>query len=495
MSEEIRALIAIFIISSMALFYIRPFAVKLGYSKDFRLLLDRWYVVTGIAFISGNYGLFLILETIYLKLMKPAKKENLVAVFIIVGLMLPHLSIEIPGIFGVRHFGKMDWYRFSILVLIAPTFLKLIFSKGFKFFNYFSDVLIVLFVLYIMTLDVSRSPSLSDQLRIIFFAVVDTIIPYYVISRHVNNIENLKKILFSVFVMTFIATSIAITETVRHWHLYISLWDSLGLDRAANITAYKTRSSVLRASGAYGVISLGYIVSIGFMLSYFFLGKIKSLKVKSVFFILILGILSCVSRGPWVAFAIALLVYLLLEKKVMSYIVWAGLGFVALLISPYSEKFISLLPGIGSDKEGTISYRQDLFVTSLDVISENVWLGDGEFLANSKMQYLIQGEKIIDIVNTYLQVILEYGVIALVIYILMFILPLNKLYQLSKMFQHASDERRLCHLFIAIMVMTIVVIATVSSLGGGALAFVVWIFLALISAYIKIVTSNKTATV
>ena len=234
---------------------------------------------------------------------------------------------------------------------------------------------------------------------------------------------------------------------------------------------------------------MGYIVSIGFILCYFFIGKIKSIKVKSIFLILILSILSSLSRGPWVGFVIALLIFLFLEKKLMSYIIWGGIGTVGLLISPYSEKFISLLPGVGNDADGTISYRQNLLTTSIDVINENLWFGDAGFLDNPKMQYLIQGEKIIDIVNTYLQIALEYGVISLAIYVLLLLLPIIKLYQLSKRLQQGSEERRLCHLFISIMILTLVVIATVSSLRGGVISVVILVFLALISAYIKIITN------
>jgi O-antigen ligase len=240
---------------------------------------------------------------------------------------------------------------------------------------------------------------------------------------------------------------------------------------------------------------MGYILSIGVMLSYFFIGKIKTLKVKSIFLILILGILASLSRGPWVGFVIALFILLFLERKIMSYLVWGGIGIIALLVSPYSEKFISLLPGVGSDEGGTISYRQDLLVTSLEVIEENLWLGDGSFLANPKMQHLIQGEKIIDIVNTYLQVALEYGVVALGLYVLMLLLPIKKLYKLSKTYNHSSEERGLCNLFIAIMILTLVVIATVSSLGGGVITFIILVFISLISAYIKIITNSRMTTV
>jgi hypothetical protein len=495
MSEQVRALIAVLVISSMALFYIRPLAVKLGYSKDFRVFLDRWYVVTSIAFLSGHYGIFLLFETIYLKFIKPAKQNDFVIVFVVVSLILPHLSLEIPGAFGIRHLGRMDWYRFLVLILATPYFFGLILSKGFRFFNYFSDKIVVLLVIYLMILDITRSPSVTDQFRVVFFGMIDTIIPYYVISRHVNNIENIKRVLFLLFIIIFVAASLSVVETLKHWHFYVSLEDSLGIDRSTNITAYKSRLNILRASGAYGAITMGYILSIGVMLSYFFIGKIKTLKVKSIFLILILGILASLSRGPWVGFVIALFILLFLERKIISYLVWGGIGIIALLVSPYSEKFISLLPGVGSDEGGTISYRQDLLVTSLEVIEENLWLGDGSFLANPKMQHLIQGEKIIDIVNTYLQVALEYGVVALGLYVLMLLLPIKKLYKLSKTYNHSSEERCLCNLFIAIMILTLVVIATVSSLGGGVITFIILVFISLISAYIKIITNSRMTTV
>jgi hypothetical protein len=60
---------------------------------------------------------------------------------------------------------------------------------------------------------------------------------------------------------------------------------------------------------------------------------------------------------------------------------------------------------------GSIDYRSQLMDNAWIVIQQNLWLGSIDFLKTPEMEAMRQGEVIIDIVNTYLSLLLAYGVI------------------------------------------------------------------------------------
>ena len=492
MPENIRALIVILFLGSAFIYLFRPIAAKLGYVKDYRALTIHWYFVNVASVITGNYWLFLLFVAAYLWLTQPSgRAEKTWLTYVFIGLIMPTLGELIPPAFGINKFGIMTWYRFLIIVLLVPYLLRLKARTNFKWLDHYSDKLIVLFVLLVIVLNATRSPSFTDALRLFVFKVIDIVIPYYAISRGIKDTEDVKKLLFSCCVIIGIASLIAVFEVAKSWHVYESISQYLVSPSEINITAYKYRAGLLRASVAYGSIPLGYIASVGFFMFYFFYPKERSFKVKVFFLLIGLGILATLSRGPWVGFIGALIVLSFLQKKMTKLFVSSLVASLIILVSPAGDKFISLLPGVGNDAGGTISYRQDLLITSIDVAQENLLFGDGQYKENPKMQHLIQGEQIIDIVNTYVSVALKYGLTTLFCFIGFLVFPAFKLYQLSKSSRRTSEERNLCHVLIAMTVTTVITIATVSS--GGTIAFMMWILIATIAAFIRVLAKGDKA--
>jgi len=77
---------------------------------------------------------------------------------------------------------------------------------------------------------------------------------------------------------------------------------------------------------------------------------------------------------------------------------------------------------------------------------------------------LVQGQGIIDIVNTYLQIVLEYGLIGLLLFLLIFLQPIHQLILRLKRKELKDDERYLVMALVAILGAIMVIIATVSQI-------------------------------
>jgi O-antigen ligase len=84
-----------------------------------------------------------------------------------------------------------------------------------------------------------------------------------------------------------------------------------------------------------------------------------------------------------------------------------------LFASPAGKGIIDYLPFVGRIDEGGLTYRELLFDVSIDVIKQNPFFGAPDVMLLPVMQQLKQGLGIIDIVNTYLGVALEAGLVGL----------------------------------------------------------------------------------
>ena len=113
--------------------------------------------------------------------------------------------------------------------------------------------------------------------------------------------------------------------------------------------------------------------------------------------------------------------FLLTGKYVVRRLIFAGvLGIVvvtSLSVVPGSEKYLNLIPFLGESEQNTITYRQQLFENSIVVIKKHPLFGSINYLSTPEMEAMRQGEGIIDIVNTYLQVSLESGLVGLFLFI------------------------------------------------------------------------------
>jgi hypothetical protein len=87
------------------------------------------------------------------------------------------------------------------------------------------------------------------------------------------------------------------------------------------------------------------------------------------------------------------------------------------LLSPYQDRVIGLIPFVGDTDSANVDYRQRLFDTSLVVIKQNPWFGGGDYIGQLGDLGMVQGEGIVDLVNTYLAVALSQGLIGLALFL------------------------------------------------------------------------------
>jgi hypothetical protein len=498
MSEPLRALIVIIPLIIVVLFIYRSLALELNIYQSCKKWVLIFSLITIFAFASGDYFLFVTIASVIILMMVGRNKEEKIAIFFVLVIALPRLSYEIPGFGFIDHILIINYPRLLIILILIPlifVYRHKIFSKTDKSLV---DHFVLLFFIYITLLDY-RGVSFTEGSRQALINFIDIYVPYIVVSRLVDNEEAVKKILFGILVGATIMSFIGLFETFKSWLLYDAMQYALQVREkveVSNIASYKYRGGMLRAVAAHGSVHLSFLmVMMVASVIYFYHDK----KNDFIFYLLLLVAVGCslvtFTRSGWTALIVYSLVYSFLTKNMIKTLL---IG-VALLFTLYVfslldnrvSRIVEMVPIIGGGigKE-TVDYREKLFSTGIEVANENIIFGDFNYLNNSKMQILIQGEQIIDVVNTYLHILLEYGYLGLLIFLLMMISGISMLLLSLRNEKHLKHDSQLGISLIAMFVSLCMMLFATSSFESSVLFNFTWLLLALLVAISRLLRTN-----
>lgn len=334
----------------------------------------------------------------------------------------PPVSVLIPGFGIVEYVWALNHYRLLALTLLLPAALSLSRRNSTLPLGSSRVDWMVLGYLCLASLLSFRDTSVTNGMRSVFSLWVAVFLPYYVASRSIRDLDGMRHAMTGYVLGAMVLALVAMFEAVWSWRLYAGLVNALGLNQSP-FGPYLFRSGLLRPAGAAGnSIILGYalVVALGFFL---FLKESlsKPLHRWLGFLVLGAGVLASLSRGPWVGATFLVLVYVMLgPRRVgrLAQLMFACL-FALLVLGqlPYGQKVIDLLPVIGTEEQGNVEYRADLLTNALPVIERHLFFGSTDYLQAPELQVMIQGEGIIDIVNSYVAVALDFGMIGLTLFV------------------------------------------------------------------------------
>ncbi len=142
------------------------------------------------------------------------------------------------------------------------------------------------------------------------------------------------------------------------------------------------------------------------------------------------GLFAAFSRGPWLGAVTIYFTFFAAGPRAVSRLAkgtLVALG-VALLImvSPLGDRILDVLPVMGNTADANIVYRHRLADRGWEIVLAHPFFGDQ--FPWPEMEDLRQGEGIIDIVNTYLGVALNYGLVGLFCFLSFILLGMAKVY-------------------------------------------------------------------
>jgi hypothetical protein len=466
MPEHLKAVAVILALALPTLMLLRnpACAMAIG-SLDFARRRNLWIAVTLIAFLSHNFWVFIVATGILLLNAAP-RDRNRVALYFFLLFAVPQISAEITGLGVIRYFFAIDYVRLLSLVVLLPAALYLRKHQPADLTRLTPiDKVLIGYIVINLVIQLFAL-TFTSVMRNAFYAFIDIALPYYVVSRSLRDMRDFRDAVMSFAVAGTLVAVLGVFEFGKRWLLYNALDDALGAPWEYG--DYLERGESLRAMVSTGQpIVMGYVMAV-VVGAYLFLKK--SVPNQAIWWlglgVLLAGEVVPLSRGPWVGGVVMLLVFILTGPNAMSQLgKFGALGLLAvpiLIITPAGERILDYLPFVGTVDEGNVTYRQILFDICIDIILANPLFGSSDFLLY--MESLRQGNGIIDIVNTYLIIALNSGLVGLGFFLGFFGMIMAGILKGMRSLPKDGEEHLLGQALLGMLAGILVTIFTVSSI-------------------------------
>lgn len=453
--------IKVILISAMA-HYIAYFVLSrlTTYKTQIKLYFKVSVLIIAVPLITGNILLgYIITALASLFVTQSMSPSSKIAYFFGVAFSMSyfggfHLN---PGV----DLGSLSHPRILIISVLLPLILFSPPDRDVRRLNLIDGIAIAFFI-WIILLNL-RIPSITGMLRQDLWLVIDFLVPYLAIRRYSNNYGLLLAALaFSLFSQSVVG----VTEALLKWHLHTEIEQLAGFSDPI-AAQYKYRGAFLRAHASYmNPLIFALFANFAFLCSVIYLRKIgvSSSRAYSNFYawmalgLTALGTLSTGSRaGVGGSILIVIVSFVLMwainrKRDPKKFLIFAALACIVSVFSFGKEYLRAEFP-----------YRMRLLDVSSDVINSNLFFGSPYFLEDPRMQVLHLGEGIIDIVNTYLEFALQYGLPSMLLFILAIVCCLSRLYSCLR---YVSDERLAFGVFaFTSLIVMAFNLATTSALG------------------------------
>lgn len=468
MSEFLRAFIYLLVLGTIGIYFTKKaFVGTLVEEREFNRWRNAWYIVTALGFLTQNFYIFCALLIVYL--IRERKYQKTVAALYL--LLLPSFPDTGVHVF----FGGLDLFYLTYIFALAAGLLipAYVATRGqrrqpFTAFGILDYLCIALLILYI-GLNASFF-NFTTGLRDGLDRVTQIFFPFYVISRTVRSVDDFKRVAVAFVLISVITSIVLFFESQRWWLLYNTVDDVLGAPWG--LGNYLPRGDFIRAAASMGqpIIS-GYVISLGILL-YTVISKYVTQKWLKLLIwgILLVGIYAPLSRGPWLGALVMVGVFLATGKNAIyrlgKFVAVLALAFGVLTQLPGGERYLNLLPFIGKTDAGTVEYREKLLEHVDVMVAKNFWFGTIDYREDPYMQDMRQGENIVDIVNSYINVVMESGIIGFTLYVLFFVIVVVQTYNALRYYKDPEEELvQFGRGAFALMLGSLFTIYTVSSIG------------------------------
>ena len=467
MSEHLRALLVILFLAAPAYLLTRLVLAPMIGQGAFRRRWLAWFLCTLVLFLAHNAWLY-VLGTALLAGLFMRHESNPMALFAMLFLVAPPMLIEIPGFGVVNYLVQLDHTRLLALSILLPAAFRLRRDPlALSFGRLWMDRVLALFLVY-TTMMALRETTLTDTLRAAVYAVIDVGLVYFVASRTMTNLRATREVLASLVTIAVLMCLVAIFETGRSWLLYSAVPNAL--QAQVPIGGYLLRDGLLRAMGTAGQsLALGYFLVVALCSWLFLSGYVRQPVHRLILSVTLgVGLLASLARAPWVAAALVYLLHSLTLPRPSASLLRRGLvlagSALIVMLSPMGSRVVDMLPYVGKVDAFNVEYRERLLDAALRVIERNPLLGSVTYLDTPEMQAMIQGQGIIDIVNSYLGIALEYGLFGLSQFIALLLIAFGSAWKLRSSAAGTLAERSLAGTMIVALLAIALLIYTVSSI-------------------------------
>jgi O-antigen ligase len=499
MPINLRALIVVLVLSSVAFKFAKSTALLFSSEQDFARRRNLWYLLTVTAFLSPSIWLYVLIVAPFL-IVGGRKDSNPSALYLFLLHAVPPVATPIPLPGGAKLIDVSNQILLSLCVIV-PAIGRLRRSKKDRdirrlqrvdwcFLAY--GVLTSILYIHLQAPDGSFYPStFSDALRRMLTFLIAVFAPYFLIGRTTRDRPLILDSLAAFALPCVVMAVIGVFEGLRAWLLYEDIPQRWEL--AATFTTYLLRGSSLRAMASTGhPLALGYELAIAFGLWLCLEAYVESRLTRWVVRATLgLGLIASYSRGPWACALGIYVIFVFLKPRAVSGFMKSFLGsllaVVIISLTPLAKKIADVVPFFGGQIDyANIDYRQRLWSEGWIIVKDHPILGDQYALA--RMQDLRQGQGIVDFVNGYLAELLATGFVGLTLFLFVVLAALKKVLVASRAIKLTDQRFGMAGASLASCILGTLFL----SAFGGPDPNVLWALVALAIAYSHLGTSNQT---
>lgn len=415
--------------------------------------LLTFIVLGAAAFLSPN--LWVLNAIFFLAPSLMARSREQVGLILLVGVLAsPAFNVWLV-VGGLQLTSETVQMTLGLGALIA-----LVMHKGRSVRRSFSaDLPMVLFTaLTLFTL--VRGTTVTNILRESITVLVQLVVPYIVFTRAMNTPGGVKRALLWLMAATAILSAIVMYESLTSWPLYAGLEDRFGV--RSTVLTVKFRGGWMRAYGPFlEALTLGFILVFGFAATLISRSAFVSrTKHRALLGLMLIGLATPQSRSAWLGTAVVIFGVALYRAK--------GRPFGLVISGALTASILYIVSSWGKtnvDAASTADYRTRLAQQGMEEFWKRPLTGDTLPHILARMSDLVQGEGIVDFVNTYLFYALLGGVIGFLILVACFVIPIARLWKRRHRFPLQSPVRDAATYCFATLLASAVMIS-VTGFGG-----------------------------
>lgn len=508
MVENIKCMIYVCILAVPGFYIGRLVSVPIIGNKQFLLWRSCWFMSTIAAFLSGSFFVFIF--ALALICWYGHSRSSKPALYVVLLFTAPLVQVSVGGLGIVNELLLLDHAQVLAVLLLIPALYSASKATGPRMHEapslprlnqqrssagavpqtrtgHVCDGMIVAYLILTTVLS-ARDGSATHVLRMAVIQVLSIALPYFAFSRAVRTVHDVRVILAAFVVSALPMAAVGIFEIMRSWLLYPTIPGSWGISL---LTPYILRENMLRAQASTGgPLVFGFILMVAMGCLLAIRGRLPAGRgVWLAFGLLAAGLASSLSRGPWLGAIILVLIAVASSSRRLENIcklVGLSVCMLPLLFTPVGERVVQMMPFIGTVEPESVHYRDKLIHNAIEVIFRNPLAGVVDYSSAPEMQEMIQGQGIIDVTNTYLQIALTFGLIGLGVFLTFFAGILVRL-GLSLNAVSAS-ELNLPALF-AILAAILFTIVTVSSISF--IPYIYWMFAGLSIGVLRSIETQR----
>jgi len=475
---SLKELILVSIIGAIVFWLAKPIALLFSTPADFSRRRSVWYALTAVAFLSPNFWLFAFVAIPILAI-AGRKDSNPSALYLILLNVIPPIDVPVPMI-GMPYLFITNNQLLLSFCVMAPAALRMTRSKnkaqvhGFDLMDFCLlayGVLTAILYVHSQTPDGGLYPgSVTESLRRGFVFFFSIYVPYYSISRADSSRRLLADTMASFCLSCALLSAIAVFESARGWLLYGEMAERWGY--AISFSLYVARGASLRAMASTGhSMALGYLLVVGVGLWLYLQTRVSVKRSRvGVTALIWSGLIAAYTRGAWIGGVLVYFIFAALRPRAFSKLLKASVAAMAIgvlvYLSPLGDRIVSVLPFLGGQVDNyNVVYRQRLLARSWEIIQESPMWGDQSAIL--KMQDLRQGQGIVDIVNTYVGILLDDGFVGLTLFLLFIFIAAFKAWSLSRKSMQVDPDFGLLGASLVSCIVTMLVLFENGSFGGG----------------------------